>query len=102
MKRSYENSVQLAPKSQERSEFGHEFLLTKEKAHETDLMSVQQVPKVNINQRDDLLMFLLLKDTNCQQVTAVQWAPEEIGLLASSSDDGTVKIWKLTSQHIHV
>lgn len=49
-----------------------EFLLTEKKAREMDVKPVQQipmvtmqVPKVTIHQRDDLQMFLLLKDTNC-------------------------------------
>ncbi|KAK1405304.1 hypothetical protein POM88_004909 [Heracleum sosnowskyi] len=47
-------------------------------------------------------LFLTKEKANETEVTAVQWAPEEIGLLASSSDDGTVKIWKLTYHHIYM
>ncbi|KAL1210272.1 Protein CIA1 [Cardamine amara subsp. amara] len=42
---------------------------------------------------------LLLKKEKAHEmdVNSVQWAPDhkEIGLLASASDDGMVKIWKL-------
>ncbi|KAL8094882.1 hypothetical protein AgCh_036410 [Apium graveolens] len=42
---------------------------------------------------------LLLKQDNAHghNINSVQWSPMGTGLLASASDDGTIKIWKLTS-----
>ncbi|KAL1813301.1 hypothetical protein DCAR_0625604 [Daucus carota subsp. sativus] len=42
---------------------------------------------------------LLLKKVKAHErdVNSVQWSPKEVGLLASSGDDGTIKIWKLIS-----
>ncbi|KAL8094881.1 hypothetical protein AgCh_036409 [Apium graveolens] len=97
-KRSYENLVEWAPKSQERSETMPEFLLTKKKAHEMDVKSVQQVPKLQ-EKCNDMCTLLMPKEkakekekANETEVTAMQCAPEQNGLLASASDDGTVKI----------
>lgn len=37
------------------------------------------------------------KDAHLQDCNCVDWNPIEIGLLASCSDDGTVKIWNFTN-----
>ncbi|XP_074352617.1 uncharacterized protein LOC141691758 [Apium graveolens] len=85
-KRSYENLVEWAPKSQERSETMPEFLLTKKKAHEMDVKSVQQVPKLQ-EKCNDMCTLLMPKEkakekekANETEVTAMQCAPELLRL----------------------
>lgn len=58
-----------------------------------------------VENHDDLgdgpMYKLLLKKEKAHEmdVNSVQWGSKENGLLASSSDDGTVKIWKLAPRH---
>ena len=41
-----------------------------------------------------LKLFLYCTQAHAQDVNGVKWHPKEPGLLASCSDDGTIKIWK--------
>ncbi|KAL1813299.1 hypothetical protein ACET3Z_023364 [Daucus carota] len=93
-------------------------LLRKEKAHEADVNSGQWDPKsqdksepmlemplakkrmdvMNLRERQDEMMQYLFpkKEARKVEVTAVQWSPKGSRLLASSSDNGTIKIWEFT------
>ncbi|WOH06179.1 hypothetical protein DCAR_0625602 [Daucus carota subsp. sativus] len=102
-------------KSQERGG-AMKLLLRKEKAHEADVNSGQLDPKdksepmlemplakkrmdvMNLRERQDEMMQYLFpkKEARKVEVTAVQWSPKGSRLLASSSDNGTIKIWEFT------
>jgi len=43
-------------------------------------------------------MVAVAYESHTQDVNSVAWCPSESGLLASCSDDGTIKLWKVEEE----